>query len=207
MDFQTHLVWNNFPFLIQGLWLTLSATTVAILIGIIQGGCLCVLKKSKNIMFARLSSYYITFFRTTPEMILIFWGYFCIPLITHQNIRFLVRLDNPRFCNSCLFSRNFSCRYRSYTKRSNRSSIFTFSSNYTPLAFSHYPPSSEINGATISQLFYWTYKNHNSTFRYWPSRISVTSLSSWWANIPLSWVFNSNRCHIFCDNVSFNVIF
>ena len=37
MDFQTHLIWSNFPFLIQGLWLTLAATAVALFIGILQG--------------------------------------------------------------------------------------------------------------------------------------------------------------------------
>ena len=86
MDFQTHLIWSNFPFLIQGLWLTLSATAVALFIGIIQGGLFCALKLSNNVFIYRLSTYYITFFRTTPEMILIFWGYFCIPLITQQKI-------------------------------------------------------------------------------------------------------------------------
>ena len=67
MDFQTHLIWSNFPFLIQGLWLTLAATVVALFIGIIHGGFFCALKLSKNIFANRLSSYYITFFRTTPR--------------------------------------------------------------------------------------------------------------------------------------------
>ena len=48
MDFQTHLIWSNFPFLIQGLWLTLAATAVALFIGIIQGGFFCALKLSNN---------------------------------------------------------------------------------------------------------------------------------------------------------------
>jgi His/Glu/Gln/Arg/opine family amino acid ABC transporter permease subunit len=79
MDFDYHILIRSIPILLNGLGWTLLIATTAILGGSGLGLGLCAFNLS-NIKSARwLSRTYIEFFRTTPEMVLIFWVYFCFP--------------------------------------------------------------------------------------------------------------------------------
>lgn len=79
MEFQTGVLAKHWPLLLQGLQLTIAAALVALLIGIAGGALLCAMGRSRRPWAARAAAAWIHFFRVTPEMILIFWGYFCLP--------------------------------------------------------------------------------------------------------------------------------
>lgn len=80
MEFNTHVLVQHWPPLLAGLWVTLEATVVALAIGMVGGALLCAAGRSRRGWARRLARGYVHFFRVTPEMILIFWGYFCLPL-------------------------------------------------------------------------------------------------------------------------------
>jgi His/Glu/Gln/Arg/opine family amino acid ABC transporter permease subunit len=79
MDFDYHVLARYFPFLVSGLGWTILIAGVSLSGGAIIGLLVCVMRLSEKLVFVRMSRYYIDFFRTTPEMILIFWVYFCAP--------------------------------------------------------------------------------------------------------------------------------
>lgn len=79
MEFNTGVLAQHWPLLLQGLRMTVAATAVALAIGIVGGALFCALARSRRPWATRTARAYIHFFRVTPEMILIFWGYFCLP--------------------------------------------------------------------------------------------------------------------------------
>ena len=81
MDFRYKVILQNHELLIQGLWITVQVTLIALTIGALLGAVICALRLSGTRALDRLAAAYIVFFRATPEMVLIFWGYFCVPLI------------------------------------------------------------------------------------------------------------------------------
>jgi His/Glu/Gln/Arg/opine family amino acid ABC transporter permease subunit len=81
MDFHFRVIEQNVPLLIKGLQLTLQITLIALVIGVVLGAAFCAVRLSSSSAFDRMVRGYVLFFRSTPEMILIFWGYFCIPFI------------------------------------------------------------------------------------------------------------------------------
>lgn len=81
MEFQWGVLAKNYPLLAHGAVITLLITAVALTTGIIGGAALCAMRLSGHRTLDRIAQSYIMFFRTTPEMVLIFWAYFCVPLI------------------------------------------------------------------------------------------------------------------------------
>ena len=86
MDFQTRLIVQNWPALLTGLGETVAITLAALLIGLVVGAALCTARLSRPRAGRHAAGGFIAFFRTTPEMILLFWAYFCVPEITGFNI-------------------------------------------------------------------------------------------------------------------------
>lgn len=86
MEFQVGVLLRNYPLLIAGAWMTLLIVAIALAIGIVLGGLLCAARLSRNPALQRFAAGYILFFRVTPEMVLIFWAYFCIPMVTGLRI-------------------------------------------------------------------------------------------------------------------------
>lgn len=81
MKFNLAILVQHYPPLITGLVLTLVIALIALSIGIVGGGLLCAARLSKQRALNRLAYGFIVFFRVTPEMILIFWAYYCVPLV------------------------------------------------------------------------------------------------------------------------------
>jgi His/Glu/Gln/Arg/opine family amino acid ABC transporter permease subunit len=81
MDFRFKVIVENSPLLLQGLLVTLQITAIALVIGVVLGGLLCSWRLSSRALLDRFAQGYVLFFRATPEMVLIFWAYFCVPLI------------------------------------------------------------------------------------------------------------------------------
>ncbi len=86
MEFQTQLILHNWPALAAGLQMTLLITAAALLIGIVLGALVCAMRLAPVRWLRWAASVFINGFRTTPEMILLFWAYFCIPEIIGLNV-------------------------------------------------------------------------------------------------------------------------
>ena len=86
MDFQAQLLVQHWPALAEGLRLTLLITAAALGIGVVAGAGVCAMRLSPSPALRRAAGAFIALFRTTPEMILLFWAYFCIPEITGANV-------------------------------------------------------------------------------------------------------------------------
>lgn len=81
MEFDTHVLVRFYPLLLKGLSITALVSGVSLLIGIVLGLVACLGKLTESGLQYRLSSAYIDFFRTIPEVVLIFWVYSCLPLL------------------------------------------------------------------------------------------------------------------------------
>lgn len=70
------------PALLQGAGLTIMLTLVSIFFGLILGLLLALGRLSKNMLFDRLSQFYIWLFRGTPLLLQIFFIYYALPTFT-----------------------------------------------------------------------------------------------------------------------------
>ena len=80
MGFQKVIV--AMPALLQGAGLTILLTLVSIFFGLILGLLLALGRLSKNVLFDRLSQFYIWLFRGTPLLLQIFFIYYALPTFT-----------------------------------------------------------------------------------------------------------------------------
>ena len=81
MDFDYHILVEYYPVLLQGLLLTVVILLISLGSGFVLGLVACFGSMRKRGIIYRLTRAYVDFFRTTPEMAIIFWFYFCLPPI------------------------------------------------------------------------------------------------------------------------------
>ncbi len=86
MEFRYQIIFQNYPLLIEGFWITVQVTLIALTLGVTLGALICAMRLTGSRTLDRLAASYIVFFRATPEMVLIFWGYFCVPLIFQMKV-------------------------------------------------------------------------------------------------------------------------
>ncbi len=86
MKFQTHQLAQNYPLILEGLWLTVTICAISLVFGIALGLVLCLGKLRGAGAAYRVCSGIIDFFRTIPEVVLIFWVYSCLPLVLSLRI-------------------------------------------------------------------------------------------------------------------------
>ncbi len=79
MDLDFTVVWRNLPALLEGVSITLAAFGIALAIGLPLGLLLCGIRLRRSGALARAAGVYITVFRTIPELVLIFWMFYCLP--------------------------------------------------------------------------------------------------------------------------------
>ena len=79
MDFNFNIVLSNLPTLMDGLKITLLSFTIALAIGFPLGLILCGMRLRKTGFAARLAQGYVAVFRAIPEMVMIFWMFYCLP--------------------------------------------------------------------------------------------------------------------------------
>jgi len=75
--FQFQVIWDNWPLLLEGVWLTLQLSVGAVLLGLVVGtvGALC--RLSANSMLRSLATVYVEAIRNTPflvQLLFIFFG-------------------------------------------------------------------------------------------------------------------------------------
>lgn len=73
------LIVNGFPFLLEGAWITLKITVLALIIGTIWGFTLCMFRMSHNPILRGVTFLYIWIFRGVPLLILLFLFYYATP--------------------------------------------------------------------------------------------------------------------------------
>ncbi|MFQ6024367.1 MAG: amino acid ABC transporter permease [Acidiferrobacterales bacterium] len=85
-QFDYQVVWNSIPLLMQGMWVTLQLTVVAICGGILLGTLLALMRLAKFGAISGFAGSYVNFFRSMPLILVIFWFYFLAPLATGEAI-------------------------------------------------------------------------------------------------------------------------
>ncbi|MBM5571217.1 MULTISPECIES: amino acid ABC transporter permease [Deefgea] len=79
MDFSNIL--PALPSMMEGLWLTIKLTIMAILGGVAIGTVLALARLSKNKILSNLAGLYVNYFRSIPLLLVITWFYFMVPFI------------------------------------------------------------------------------------------------------------------------------
>jgi His/Glu/Gln/Arg/opine family amino acid ABC transporter permease subunit len=79
MEFNFNIVLSNLPILMDGLKITLLSFTIALAIGFPLGLILCGMRLRKTGFAAHLAQGYVAVFRAIPEMVMIFWMFYCLP--------------------------------------------------------------------------------------------------------------------------------
>lgn len=80
-DFDFAIIYNNLPFLFEGMKTTLLLTVAAIFGGIAIGTVLALVRLAKIPVLSWIAAAYVNFFRSLPLILVIFWLYFLVPLI------------------------------------------------------------------------------------------------------------------------------
>ena len=86
MKFETRQLAQHYPLLFEGLRITLEICALSLVLGILIGLVACLGKLRGRGVAYRVSVIYIDFFRTIPEVVLIFWVYSCLPLMLSLRI-------------------------------------------------------------------------------------------------------------------------
>lgn len=81
MEFDFQVIADNYQLILTGLWWTLAMVFGSLFFGILIGLVACLAKLLMRGPMHWLAVGYIEFYRTIPEMVNIFWIYFCLPLI------------------------------------------------------------------------------------------------------------------------------
>jgi polar amino acid transport system permease protein len=80
-QFRFDVVWNNMPFLFEGLWLTLTISFLALAISMVLGLLVSVVRLSKNRGVSFIAATYVEIFRDTPVLVQLFWIYYVLPIL------------------------------------------------------------------------------------------------------------------------------
>jgi glutamate/aspartate transport system permease protein len=86
IDFDYDIIWNNLPFLWEGMKVTLLLTLLAIVGGLFLGTILALVRVTKIPILAWVAAAYVNFFRSLPLILIIFWLYFLVPLILGRSV-------------------------------------------------------------------------------------------------------------------------
>lgn len=86
MRFDTQQLIQNYDLILSGLRVTVTITLISLVIGIAIGLLLCLGKLRERGVVCGISIGIIDFFRTIPEVVLIFWVYSCLPLLLSLRI-------------------------------------------------------------------------------------------------------------------------
>ena len=73
-------VWQHWHLMEQGILLTIQVVVVSLLLSWLVGLLVAVCRLSKQRWLSAASQGYVEFFRATPELVQIFWVYYCIPI-------------------------------------------------------------------------------------------------------------------------------
>jgi glutamate/aspartate transport system permease protein len=84
--FDSSVIVRSFPFLMEGLALSLMLTLAAMAGGMVLGLLLALARISENRVLASFAAVYVNGFRAVPLILVIFWFYFLVPLLVGGSI-------------------------------------------------------------------------------------------------------------------------
>ncbi len=79
-EFDYSVIFDNIPFLIDGLKVTFLLTILAVIGGMILGTLLALIRIAQIPVLSWIAAAYVNFFRSLPLILVIFWLYFLVPL-------------------------------------------------------------------------------------------------------------------------------
>lgn len=82
MELEWAVVLRNLPALLDGARITLASFAIALAVGLPLGLVVCALRLRPGGWGAGLGAAYVAAFRAIPEIVLIFWVFYCLPPIT-----------------------------------------------------------------------------------------------------------------------------
>lgn len=80
--FQFGVVRDNWEFLLEGIWITVSVTGGALAAGLFVGLFLGMMRLSKHKTISQPALWYIELFRNTPALVQLMWVYYALPILT-----------------------------------------------------------------------------------------------------------------------------
>jgi len=90
MDWQ--VVAANYPLLLKGLWTSLQLTAVAVTFSFPLGCLIAIGRLSHRAWLSRICTAFVNVLRSNPLILILFWFYFLIPLITGQSVNDLTSI-------------------------------------------------------------------------------------------------------------------
>jgi len=84
MAFSFRVLLDSLPTLLFGAITTIQLVLLSLAISIVLGGVVCAGRVLGRGLVRSLSIAYVSLFRTLPETVLIFWLFYCIPLLFHS---------------------------------------------------------------------------------------------------------------------------
>lgn len=84
MPYQWHfdVVWENFPIMLSGIWLTVLLSILSMLLGAVLGMVVALARLSPWAGLRGIAYCYTELFRTTPLLVQIVWVFYVLPLVT-----------------------------------------------------------------------------------------------------------------------------
>ncbi|MGD1974951.1 MAG: amino acid ABC transporter permease [Desulfobacterales bacterium] len=79
-------IWDNLPYLLKGLFLTLKMSLIIIIVGAFFGILIGIMRNSKSKALKMLALIYIEIIRGTPLLVVLFVVYFGVPLLIGKNL-------------------------------------------------------------------------------------------------------------------------
>lgn len=79
-------VWDNWHLLVQGLVITVWLTSVAMALAIVIGAALAIAMEYGSRRMRWLVAIYVEFFRGLPLIVLLFWIFYALPLLTGHSM-------------------------------------------------------------------------------------------------------------------------
>lgn len=81
MSFDVNIILRYYPELLDGAWVAVWITAVSLVCSSAVGAVVCIGRLQKHGAASRLATVYIDLFRATPEIVLIIWVFYCLPLL------------------------------------------------------------------------------------------------------------------------------
>ncbi|WP_423199128.1 Amino acid ABC transporter permease [Cupriavidus sp. H19C3] len=84
--FDVSVIARTWPFLLDGIGISLLLTLVAMVAGLVLGLLLALARLSGTPWLARPAAFYVNGFRAVPLILVIFWFYFLVPLVVGRPV-------------------------------------------------------------------------------------------------------------------------
>lgn len=80
--FNYTVVEQNWPYLVQGLGITLWVTVASMAVGLVLGVAIGMMRLARNRVLSAIAWGYTEFLRNTPVLVQLIWVYYCLPILT-----------------------------------------------------------------------------------------------------------------------------